>query len=130
MLNATVETEKIERILTDLIKPMRAAIVTNNPDTILATIRIIKQMVKVHPSLGESLIPYCRQFLSPSLNSFLEKKSKSTGDVFDYSQYRNPDLRTEILEMLDVLYKNGGSHAYWQIKLMIPTYEVFRNRIY
>lgn len=114
----------IRDVLHKLIKPMRSAILTNDPDTVLAVIKILKSMVVRHPKcLGPALVPYYRQLITPVLNLYVSRGGRSTFDAMDYSQYRKADLSVEILEMLELLERHGGPDAYIQIKVMVPTYE-------
>jgi len=113
-----------EQIITDtvdsLILPIRYALATKEPGTVLSVITILKQLCRVHPGVGPLLIPHYRQILG-ILNLFYCKSGKNLGDQMEYG-LKPDDLVVEIAETLELLEKTGGDTAFAAIKFMVPTY--------
>jgi hypothetical protein len=50
------------------------ALNTKDPEIMCKTLKIIQQLVKTHPEIGEDLVPYYRT-LFPMLNLFITRTS-------------------------------------------------------
>lgn len=103
-----------------VILPIRYALSTKEPGTVLSVITILKQLLTVHPSAGKLLIPHYRQMLG-ILNLFYNKGGKNLGDEMEYG-LKPDDLVVEIAELLELMESTGGDEAFPSIKFMIPTY--------
>ncbi|XP_055618729.1 parkin coregulated gene protein-like [Toxorhynchites rutilus septentrionalis] len=102
-----------------LILPAKRALHTKDPDVIIATLRVLQQLVQAGPRIGQCLVPYYRQLL-PMLNLFCTV-NVNLGDKIDFQGgHRLGDV---ICETLATLERTGGKDAYLNIKYMVPTYE-------
>jgi hypothetical protein len=54
---------------------MSEALNTKDPEIMCKTLKILQQLVKSHPEIGEELVPYYRT-LFPMLNLFITKASR------------------------------------------------------
>lgn len=113
--------ERILPVVPAVIKPLRVALTTNDEDTVLAAIRVIKELALSNYGVGEALVPFYRQLLSV-LNRFLDKR-RNTGDAMDYGQNNGRDMFEAVSDVLEVLEKTGGPNAFASIKYMVPTYQ-------
>lgn len=119
---------QIAPVVPQIIIPLKQALYTREPATIVLALDVIQQLVRPTQAggqnlVGEALVPYYRQLL-PTMNLYKPKKM-NLGDKIDYSQakrdFRNiGELIEETLNMLEV---SGGLDAFINIKYMIPTYE-------
>ena len=107
--------------LPDLIKPIRLALNTKDPDVVHAALRALQKIVLSNYGVGEALVPFYRQLLSV-MNLFYTKRQNIGDDIF-YGQRKGTDLGTAVLETLELLEKTGGPNAFVNIKYMVPAYE-------
>ena len=107
--------------LPDLIKPIRLALNTKDPDIVHAALRALQKIVLSNYGVGEALVPFYRQLLSV-MNLFFTKR-QNLGDAIFYGQRKGTDLGTAVLETLELLEKTGGPNAFVNIKYMVPAYE-------
>lgn len=108
--------------LSELIPPLRLALLTKDPDVITAALRAIQALVGAHAAtIGPALVPHFKQLLHV-LNLFLPKR-RNTGDAIHYGQRHGLDLADLILVTLELLERHGGRDAFAQIKHMVPAYE-------
>ncbi|KAF4699038.1 hypothetical protein FOZ63_026319 [Perkinsus olseni] len=114
---------KILSAVPQLVAPLKQALNTRDPDTVVNTLHVLQLLAKTSPLVGESLVPYYRHLL-PILNIFKAKK-RNTRDLMDYAQRKQDwrNLGTLIEETLNVLESTGGEDAFVNIKYMVPTYE-------
>lgn len=113
----------ITNAIRKLIIPLKEALSTKEPGTVVRALRIIKELLIVAPLAGERLVPYYRQLL-PVVAIFITKR-RNLGDKMDYAQAKQ-DWRTldsQIEDVLRLLEQKGGEDAFINIKYMIPTYE-------
>ncbi|KAF4675883.1 hypothetical protein FOL47_007124 [Perkinsus chesapeaki] len=114
---------KILAAVPQCITPLKLALNTRDPDTVVNALHVLQLLAKTSPLVGESLVPYYRHLL-PVLNIFKAKK-RNTRDSMDYAQRKQDwrNLGTLIEETLNVLELTGGEDAFVNIKYMVPTYE-------
>eukprot|EP00340_Litonotus_pictus_P006615 CAMPEP_0170529280 /NCGR_PEP_ID=MMETSP0209-20121228/19821_1 /TAXON_ID=665100 ORGANISM="Litonotus pictus, Strain P1" /NCGR_SAMPLE_ID=MMETSP0209 /ASSEMBLY_ACC=CAM_ASM_000301 /LENGTH=267 /DNA_ID=CAMNT_0010821045 /DNA_START=147 /DNA_END=950 /DNA_ORIENTATION=+ len=113
--------DKILKVISQLIVPLKKALNTRDPEVILVTLKIIQRIATCSELAGIRLVPYYRQLL-PILNVFITI-NKNLGDKIDYSQRKKKNMGDLIQETLEILEQNGGDEAFLNIKYMIPTYE-------
>lgn len=107
--------------LPHLVRPLRLALNTHDPEILHAGLRTLQKLVMSNFGVGEALVPYHRQLL-PVLNLFFAKR-QNLGDSIFYGQRKGKDLGTAVLETLEMLEKTGGPGAFASIKYMVPAYE-------
>eukprot|EP00397_Hematodinium_sp_SG-2012_P004992 GEMP01005009.1.p1 GENE.GEMP01005009.1~~GEMP01005009.1.p1 ORF type:complete len:677 (+),score=158.74 GEMP01005009.1:302-2332(+) len=109
-----------------LILPLKDALNTREPGTVVKALRILKELLICVPLAGERLVPYYRQLL-PVVAIFRTKR-RNLGDAMDFAQTKQDGrtLDSQIEEVLQLLEENGGEDAFINIKYMIPTYESCR----
>ncbi|CAN0314265.1 unnamed protein product, partial [Hapterophycus canaliculatus] len=71
--------------------------------------------------VGEALVGYYKMFLHV-FNLFMNC-TKSTGDRIDYGQRQARHIGEAVSDTVETLERNGGKHAFAQIKHCIPTCE-------
>mmetsp|Transcript_104540 Transcript_104540/g.145677 ORF Transcript_104540/g.145677 Transcript_104540/m.145677 type:complete len:215 (+) Transcript_104540:76-720(+) len=113
--------QKILPVIPQLIIPIKNALNTRDPRIVTATLKVLQELVKSAPMVGEALVPYYRQIL-PVMNIF-RSNNKNSGDGIDYSQQKRVNLGDLIEETLEAFEKHGGPDAFINIKYMIPTWE-------
>ncbi|CAH0546316.1 unnamed protein product [Brassicogethes aeneus] len=104
-----------------LIIPIKDALNTRNKSIMIATLKVVQELVTCADMIGEALVPYYRQLL-PVLNIYKDKNVNCGGDI-DYSQARGDNLGDVVNETLEILERTGGEDAFINIKYLIPTYE-------
>jgi hypothetical protein len=57
-------------------------------------LKAIEQLITSNEGVGEALMPFGKQFLSP-ISFFMDEK-KNIGDAMDYSQRKNNDIGEEV----------------------------------
>eukprot|EP00035_Acanthoeca_spectabilis_P020354 m.432450 g.432450 ORF g.432450 m.432450 type:complete len:215 (-) comp17437_c0_seq1:162-806(-) len=112
---------KILPVIPQLIIPIKNALNTRDPRIVQATLKVLQELVKSAPMVGEALVPYYRQIL-PVMNIF-RSNNKNSGDGIDYSQQKRINIGELIEETLEAFEKHGGPDAFINIKYMIPTWE-------
>ena len=115
------DSARITPLIPSLIRPMRNALSKFDVPILLATLKCISQLLESAPGVGETLMPYAKQFLAP-LAVFLDM-NKNLGDGIDYSQRKNNDVGEQVRKTLELLEERGGPGAYKSIKFSIPLYE-------
>lgn len=115
----TAGRDKILPVVPQLIKPIKKALNTKNPEIMVETLKSIQLMVKEGECVGEALVPYYRQILQ--ICNLFREHTVSTYDEID--TLRNTRMGDVIQDTLEILERYGGRHAYVNIKYMIPTYE-------
>ena len=104
-----------------LIKPIRLALATHDPDIVVAGLNALQKVVLSNYGVGEAMVPFYRQLLQP-MNLFFTKR-QNIGDQIFYGQRKGTDLGTAVLETLELLEKTGGPNAFVNIKSYVPVYE-------
>ena len=104
-----------------LIKPIRLALATHDPDIVVAGLNALQKVVLSNYGVGEAMVPFYRQLLQP-MNLFYTKR-QNIGDQIFYGQRKGTDLGTAVLETLELLEKTGGPNAFVNIKSYVPVYE-------
>lgn len=107
--------------LPKLVRPLRLALLTKDPDVVMAALRALQHLVNSNHGVGEALVPHYRQLLAV-LNLFFSKR-RNTGDVWTDTT----DIGTAVLDTLELLELTGGPDAFINIKRMVPTYESIGN---
>ncbi|XP_037950044.1 parkin coregulated gene protein homolog [Teleopsis dalmanni] len=110
---------KILPVLPRVILPFKRAFNTRRKTIIIDALKVLQEMVRVAPCVGQALVPYYRQLLGVCnlyknmnvnlLDGVEADRSKRIGDVIE--------------DTLKLLEQCGGPTAYLNIKYMIPTYE-------
>lgn len=104
-----------------LVRPLRNALMKFDPEVLLGVLKAIQQLLKSGPGVGEALLPYGKQFMSP-MAIYLED-CKNIGDSIDYAQRRNNDVGEEVRATLELFEETGGPKALKAIKFSVPTYQ-------
>ena len=104
-----------------LIKPIRLALATHDPDIVVAGLNALQKVVLSNYGVGEAMVPFYRQLLQP-MNLFYTKR-QNIGDQIFYGQRKGTDLGTAVLETLELLEKTGGPNAFVNIKSYVPVRE-------
>ncbi|CAM9345029.1 unnamed protein product [Chrysoparadoxa australica] len=107
--------------LKEIIKSIRHAVSTRNPDVLVYTCKAIAKLAETSPQVGEELVRYYRIFLNV-LNHFT-METRNLGDAMDYKQNKGGDLGECVNELLQKLERTGGKNAFVNIKICVPTYE-------
>lgn len=112
----------------NLVTPIKDNLFTRVPETMKATLLVLKELVRACPMVAESLVPYYRQILHVC-NLFISKRincgdQRDTGEVWTFADKQRTDTVSDlILQVLDILNHFGGDDAYVNIKYLVPTYE-------
>ena len=65
-------SERIIPCIKGIVTPLRNAFMKFNPEIILGVLTAIQQLIQCGPGIGEALLPYSKQFMSP-MNLYLEE---------------------------------------------------------
>lgn len=98
--------DKILKVISQLIVPLKKALNTRDPEIIIITLKVIQRIATCSELAGIRLVPYFRQLL-PILNVFITK-NQNLGDKIDYSQRKKMNIGDLIQETLEILEMNGG----------------------
>lgn len=98
--------DKILKVISQLIIPLKKALNTRNPEIIIVALKIIQRIATCSELAGIRLVPYYRQLL-PIFNVFITKNI-NLGDKIDYSQRKRKNIGDLIQETLEILEQNGG----------------------
>jgi hypothetical protein len=125
------EPERISGCVDELVHPIKCALDTHDPSTVILALKVLQGLSKTSPDVALALVAHYRQLL-PTLNLFKAQR-RNLGDRMDYAQFKQDkrNLGPVIEETLTVLERTGGPDAFSQIKFIVPTYEtcsVFHNR--
>ena len=71
-----------------LIKPIRLALATHDPDIVVAGLNALQKVVLSNYGVGEAMVPFYRQLLQP-MNLFYTKR-QNIGDQIFYGQRKVP----------------------------------------
>ncbi|XP_014221492.1 parkin coregulated gene protein homolog [Trichogramma pretiosum] len=121
MLEAATGTDKVLKVLPQLILPIKRAVDTRIPDVLCRSLRVLQQLVRSGNCIGEALVPYYRQIL-PVFN-LLKDRNVNLGEDIDYAQQRGENVSDLIQETLEILEHCGGEDAFPNIKYIVATYE-------
>lgn len=106
--------DKILKVISQLIVPLKKALNTRNPDIIITTLKVIQRIATCSELAGIRLVPYYRQLL-PILNVFITKNN-NIGDKIDYAQRKKKNIGDLIQETLEILEQNGGDVSFILLK--------------
>lgn len=120
---------KVLPVIPQLIIPIKEALNTRRTSVMLKVMRVIRKLCQCETDMeggaermiGQALVPYYRQLL-PVLNIFLTK-TVNVGDRICYDQQNDEDMKSVIMETLEIMEAAGGDDAFINIKYLIPTYE-------
>lgn len=115
------DSGRIIPVVKNLVRPLRNALSKFDVPILLNTLKAIVLLVESAPGVGETLMPYAKQFLAP-LAAFLDM-NKNLGDEIDYAQRKNNDVGEQVRKTLELLEEHGGPGAFKSIKFSIPLYE-------
>ena len=123
----TLGKDKVAAVIPQLILPIKKALNTKNPKTLVVVMQVMQDIVSTCPDVGLALVPYYKQLL-PVFNQF-KNRNVNLGDGIYYAQRKHENLGDIIEQTLQKLELAGGSDAFVNIKRMVPTYEsaVFRH---
>lgn len=107
--------------LKSIIRPLRNALSKYDPAVSLGALKALQQLALCHPKIGESLLPFCRQFIGP-ISVFLDN-NRNIGDAIDYGQRKLDDIGEEVRKTLELFEETGGANAFKYIKFSVPVYE-------
>ena len=77
-----------------LIVPIRNAFFKFDQFLTLGTLKALQQLLQCNPGIGEALLPYAKQFLTPVKPFF--GNNKNIGDKIDYGQRHNDDIGGQV----------------------------------
>lgn len=106
-------------VLPQLIIPIKTALNTRNREVIVKTLKVLQALVRCdngQNDVGKALVPYYRQVL-PILNLFIRSP------IVQNEIGGSPSLGAMVQETLETMERHGGSHAFINIKYLVPTYE-------
>jgi hypothetical protein len=112
---------RIKVCVPKLIKPLRNALAKFDPTILLAVLKALQQLVTCNDGVGETLMPYSKQFLAP-MAMFMDLH-KNIGDSIDYGQRKDNDVGENVHKTLELLEERGGPGAFKAIKFCVPLYE-------
>ena len=115
------DSARITPVVCHLVRGLRNALSKFEVPILLNTLKAIQQLVNCAPGVGETLMPYSKQFLAP-MAAYLDM-NKNIGDSIDYSQRMNNDVGEEVRKTLELLEETGGPGSFKAIKFSIPLYE-------
>lgn len=110
--------ERIKPVVPLLARPLRNALSKYDTDILLGVLKALQQLVTCNEGVGEVLMKYAKQFLSPI--SLFMHMNKNIGDAIDYGQRLNNDVGEEIRKVLELMEEFGGPYALKHIKFSIP----------
>uniref|UniRef100_A0A1B0G2B9 Uncharacterized protein n=1 Tax=Glossina morsitans morsitans TaxID=37546 RepID=A0A1B0G2B9_GLOMM len=110
---------KILPVLPKLVLPLKRALNTRNKKIMIAALKVLQLMVLIGPCVGQALIPYYRQLLSPC--NLYKNINVNLGHGIDPDRDRR--IGDVIEDTLNSLEHCGGPNAFINIKYMVPTYE-------
>lgn len=113
--------QRIAPVVPLLAKPLRNALAKFDIEILLATLKVIEQLITCNEGIGQVLMPFGKQFLAPI--SFFMSEKKNLGDRIDYGQRKGDDVGEEIRKVLELMEENGGPTALKQIQFSIPLYQ-------
>eukprot|EP01038_Epipyxis_sp_PR26KG_P014267 gene14267-19143_t len=113
--------ERIIPVVPLLAKPLRNALAKFDDEILLAVLKSLQQLILCNEGVGETLMPYGKQFLGPI--SFFMDRNKNIGDAMDFAQRKRDDIGEEIRKVLELMEEHGGVKALKYIKFSIPLYE-------
>ena len=113
--------ERVIPCIKNLVRPLRNALAKFDVPILLSVLKSVQQLVLSNKEIGETLLPYAKQFLAP-MAAFMDD-NKNIGDSIDYAQRRNNDVGEEIRKTLELMEEFGGPNAFEQIKFSIPLYQ-------
>ncbi len=112
---------RIKVCVPSLIKPLRNALSKFDTDLLLGVLKALQQLVTCNDGVGETLMPYSKQFLAP-MAMFMDLH-KNIGDSIDYGQRKDDDVGENVYKTLELLEERGGTGAFKAIKFSVPLYE-------
>ena len=110
----TAQPDRVLQVVPQLIIPIKKALNTRDRAIVCRTLKILQELVKCAPMVGEALVPYYRQIL-PILNLF-KNDHEQLGDGIAYSQRKRQNIGDLIEETLQIFELSGGENAYINIK--------------
>jgi hypothetical protein len=94
LIGARGHPEWIVPVIPKIVRFMRNALAKFDPQILMTVLKVMRQLVQCNDGIGDALLPYTKQFLTP-MAVFLDQ-TKNTGDAIDYGQKRNKDIGEEV----------------------------------
>lgn len=113
--------ERVLPVIALLARPLRNALSKFDTEILLGVLKALEQLITCNQGVGEKLLPFGRQFLTPI--AFFLDQNKNIGDRIDYGQRRGDDVGEEVRKVLELMEEHGGPKALQYIKFSIPLYE-------
>lgn len=110
--------DRLRPVIPHLVRPLRNALSKFDQEVLLGVLKALEQLITSNEGVGEILLQYGRQFLTP-MAYFLEN-NRNIGDAMDYGQRRRNDIGEEVRRVLELMEEHGGKDALRQIKFAIP----------
>lgn len=117
----TANGDKLIDILPDLILPIKYALDSENPKTVIKGLKVLQTLIKTNKKVAEVLIPFYKNLL-PAFNRKIHI-NLNIGDQTEFSQKKKINISDLMIETLNLLETNGGADAFVNIKYMIPLYQ-------
>lgn len=86
--------ERIIPVIPGLVRPLRNALSTFDPEILLAVLKVLQQLILCNEGIGAALLKFGRQFLAPM--SFFMDENRNIGDSIDYGQRKGNDIGEEV----------------------------------